>query len=89
MHLLAPHGQMITFGEAYWESRVQEALAAEYQAEIHCTRTDLAECKISLLQLLTRPIDIGFQSFYPIVERIRRDKQRWIFQLIIRELVGD
>lgn len=87
--LLTPHGQVIRYGEAYWESRLQEVLAIEYQAEIHCPQTELADCKIHLLQLLTRPIDIGFQSFYPIIERIRRDKLQWIFHLIIRELVGD
>jgi hypothetical protein len=87
--LVTPHGQVIKYGEAYWESRLQEVLATEYQAEVHCPQTELAGCKIHLLQLLTRPIDIGFQSFYPTIERIRRDKQQWIFHLIIRELVGD
>lgn len=89
MLLLAPYGQKIDYGDAYWESQTQEALIKEYQAEIYCSQTDLAACKISLLQLLTRPIDIGFQSFYPIIERISRNKQQWVFHLTIRELAGD
>ncbi|MBK8989776.1 MAG: DEAD/DEAH box helicase [Chloroflexi bacterium] len=87
--LLAPYGQTILYGDAYWESQLQKALVAEYQAELLCEQAELAECKIALLHALTQPIDIGFQSFYPVIESIRQDKQQWRFHLIIRELVGE
>lgn len=87
--LLAPYGQTIQYGAAYWESQLQKALVTEYQAELLCTQAELTACKITLLYTLTQPIDIGFQSFYPVVESIRQDKHQWRFHLIIRELVGE
>ncbi len=89
MLLLSPYGQTIQYGDAYWESQLQKALAAAYQAELICTQAELAACKTTLLHILTQPIDIGFQSFYPAIESMRRDKQQWRFHLIIRELVGE
>jgi len=89
MLLMSPYGQTIRYGDAYWESQLQKAVATEYQAELICELAELAGCKTALLHALTQPIDIGFQSFYPVIESIRQDKQQWRFHLIIRELVGE
>jgi len=89
MLLMSPYGPTIQYGDAYWESQLQKALTTEHQAELLCEQAKLAECKTALLHALTQPIDIGFQSFYPVIESIRQDKQQWRFHLIIRELVGE
>lgn len=89
MLLMSPYGPTIQYGDAYWESQLQKALATEHQAELLCEQAELAECKTALLHALTQPIDIGYQSFYPVIESIRQDKQQWRFHLIIRELVGE
>lgn len=89
MLLLEPNGRSIQYGEAYWENLVQDALATNYQVEIYCSQADLAACKYSLLQFLTTPIDIGFQIFYPTVERVKRNNRQWVFHLVIQELLGN
>jgi superfamily II DNA or RNA helicase len=89
MVLLEPNGPTVQYSEAYWESLVQKALVEAYQVEINCAHEELAACKRDLLNLLTTAIDIGFQAFYPVIERVRRSKLQWTFHLTIQDLLGD
>lgn len=86
--LLNPHAQLVVYGEDGWVEAVEQALTSRYQVQLQCAQSSLLECKKSLLTLLVTPIDIGFQSFFPILERIDRKGKAWVIHLAIRELVG-
>lgn len=87
--LLTLDKQIITYGTADWQAQVEQTLSTHYQLQLHCAQNDLTACKQALLTLLTTAIEIGFQLFYPIVERIERQQGQWIMHLVVRELVGD
>ncbi|MGB1252129.1 MAG: protein DpdJ, partial [Candidatus Promineifilaceae bacterium] len=86
--MLQPYGRIVRFGEAYWETTGQDSLREHFQVEIRCDVGEINACKIALLNWLVSPIDIGFQTFYPVIERIERLGQDWRLHLIIQELVG-
>jgi hypothetical protein len=87
--LLRLDDQIVLYGVDDWQAQVQQTLATQYEVQLHCTQKELMACKQDLLTLLTTPIEIGFQLFYPIVERIQHQQREWIIHLAIRELVGD
>lgn len=82
-------GQIVHYGSDYWEERVQESLMQLFEVSVICSASELADCKAALLMQLTSAVDIGFQTFYPIVERIERHNQAWRIHLAIQELVGE
>jgi hypothetical protein len=86
--LLNPHIALILFQQEDWHTQLAQALASNYQAQLRCTQTELSLCKQSLQTLLVTPIEVGFQSFFPFVERIERTGKHYIIHLVIREMVG-
>jgi len=85
--LLYPHTQPIMYGMPEWKAHAQRELAAVYHVQISCEQEQLEDCKKSLLDMLTEPIEIGFQFFFPMVEQLTRTGQRWIIDMTIRELM--
>jgi hypothetical protein len=77
----------VIFNTTGWESETQERLGREYIAEVCCEQSLLAACHQSLLDMLVTPIEIGFQLFYPVIARIRRQGKLWTITLTIQELV--
>jgi hypothetical protein len=67
--LLQADEQAVVYGQQDWRARVREALETSCRTRILCAQEDLLACKHHLLQLLIEPVDIGFQFFYPIIER--------------------
>jgi hypothetical protein len=63
-------------------------LADEYQAQINCRPDEMVECKEALRHFLTTPVEVGYQQFHPVVERLLRQEGAWIVQLAIQEMVG-
>lgn len=86
--LLEPDIERIAFQSAYWESKIRDELADVYQVQISCQPEQFKACKHALSHFLTTPIDIGYQRFYPVVERIIQHGQQWSIQLTVKELVG-
>lgn len=86
--LLNPNAQAIPFGSPYWETRAREMLADEHQAQISCQPDEMVECKEALRHFLTTPVEVGYQQFHPVVERLLRQEGVWIVQLAIQEMVG-
>ena len=85
--LLYPHMQSIVFGMPGWKEHVQRELASAYHVQISCEQDHLEDCKRSLLDILIEPIEIGFQFFFPAVERLARTGRQWIINMSIRELM--
>ena len=85
--LLDPHGQPITYGVPGWKEQVHRLLASNYHTQIRCTQDQLEECKKALLDVLTEPVEVGFQFFYPLVEHIGRSRYEWTVDVSIRELI--
>lgn len=85
--LLNPRTHPIPYGLSAWKEHVQQELASAYYVQISCEQGLLEECKKSLLDILTEPIEIGFQFFFPMVERVARVGQQWIIDMSIRELM--
>lgn len=85
--LLYPDSQSIVYNAPDWQEQVQRTLAAAYHVQISCEQGQLEGCKKSLLDMLTEPIEIGFQFFYPSVERLARSGGLWVIDVSIRELM--
>ncbi len=85
--LLYPHAQSIVYGMPGWKEHVQRELASAYHVQISCEQDHLEDCKRSLLDILIEPIEIGFQFFFPAVERLARTGRQWIINMSIRELM--
>jgi hypothetical protein len=84
--LLQEDDQAVVYGRDAWLEQVKRELETTYRARILCEQEDLLDCKQHLLQLLIEPIDIGFQFFYPLIERITRSGKVWTIEMRIREL---
>ncbi len=84
--LLKPSGVPIEYGTDGWEERTGEQLAEHYACRIECDQSQAAELRERLTQMLTAPVEIGFQQHYPTLDRVERDGRRWLFGLAIREL---
>ncbi|NWJ94149.1 MAG: DEAD/DEAH box helicase [Chloroflexi bacterium] len=85
--LLDPQSQPIIYGQLDWEELVRQELSSNYQVQISCEQNQLEKCKESLLTLLTIPVEIGFQFFFPVIERITRTRRQWLIDLSIREML--
>jgi hypothetical protein len=77
----------IRYDDSNWLDEVRTRLTAGAQANIWCAQDQLESCKTQLLDLLTAPIDVGFQLFYPTIVRITRHRREWVIHLAIRELI--
>ncbi len=86
--LLKPRAEIIQYNQEGWQILLEQTLASKFQVQLGCDQGELSLCKQSLLALLVTPIEIGFQSFFPFVERIERTGKRYIIHLVIREMVG-
>jgi DEAD/DEAH box helicase/Helicase conserved C-terminal domain len=86
--LLNRHEQKIAYGSPDWKEQVQHLLSSIYSAQLGCEQELLEECKKSLLSMLFEPVEIGFQFFYPFIERITRNGRHWTIGLSIREFTN-
>jgi hypothetical protein len=78
---------VVNFNEDGLDEKVKERLAANFQVTLSCANTQLTNCKRFLLDTLLKPVEIGFQLFYPVVERINHNGQNWEISLVIKELL--
>lgn len=85
--LLASPEATVEFGSPTWQPNAQMALSAHFEVQISCLTADKAKLKAGLASLLTLPLEIGYQTFYPFVERVFQQGNRWVVQLAIRELI--
>ncbi len=83
--LMQADERTIVYGQENWLEQLKEELGTTYRARVSCQQEQLADCKKSLLTLLVEPTDIGFQFFYPTIERITRIGTRWTIEMRIRE----
>lgn len=83
------NAQPTLYGEQGWEQRVQERLAHEFQALLSCEQEELEVCKRDALALLTQPVEVGYQLFYPLIERIERQGMHWLISMSIREMTDN
>jgi hypothetical protein len=86
--LLNPYSESVQYGEDTWQTKIRQLLADRYQVQLACSQSQLSDCKGALMDLLVTPIDVGFQSFFPIVERVDRVGDQWVVQLIVHELLS-
>jgi superfamily II DNA or RNA helicase len=83
--LLQKEIQPIIYGQDGWEQQVRDMLRTRYHAHIRCSHEQLAACQQTLMDLLITQVDIGYQFFYPSVERIARTSNTWTITMGIRE----
>ncbi|MFL5629229.1 MAG: protein DpdJ, partial [Ktedonobacteraceae bacterium] len=86
--LLEPHAEQIAFGIADWQEQLRQKLMTQYAVQVTCLQNELEACKQYILDMLVEPVEIGFQFFYPTVERISRTGLSWMIELRIREFAN-
>ena len=85
---IAPYMIGIIFGSSGWVDQVNASMEQEYQAKVTCQLNEIESCKQRLMEIIMAPIEVGFQLFYPYVERIDRKDDQFVITLAIRELMG-
>lgn len=85
--LLRPQERPIQFGEDGWLDLIQQQLSYLFHTQVECEQDALEQCKLSLLDLLVTPVEVGYQLLYPMIERIGRAERRWRIDLVIAEMV--
>jgi hypothetical protein len=70
-----------------WAEQLASKLSTNYIAQVSCEQHTLGDCKGDLLDILTSPVEVGYQFFYPVIERISRTQLHWIIDLVLRDLV--
>ncbi|HVB25457.1 MAG TPA: protein DpdJ [Ktedonobacteraceae bacterium] len=86
--LLEPHAEQVTFGTVDWQEQLQQKLTTQYVVQVTCSQNELEACKQNILDMLVKPVEIGFQFFYPTVERLSRTGLLWMVELRIREFAN-
>jgi hypothetical protein len=87
MALLQPDTPPIVYADPGWDEQVNQSLTTHYQCQIACEQGQLEACKMALVDMLTRPVEVGYQFFYPVIKRIARRGRQWHIDLVIRELI--
>ncbi len=85
LSLMEPYAEQITYGDVNWKEQLKQELESKFVVLISCLQDDLEVCKRHLLDVLTEPVEVGFQFFYPVVERISRTGRLWTIEMRIRE----
>lgn len=79
--------EAVNFGDPGWEAFATEILSRDSQVRINCTQSDLESCKSALLGMIVEPVEVGYQQFFPTIERIERRGLLWSIYLVLPELV--
>jgi DEAD/DEAH box helicase len=87
--LVEPGSEPVGYGQPNWEELLRERLSTDYHVDLICSNEVVVLCKQAILDLLVRPVDVGFQHFFPSIGRIRRDGRRWLITLALHELARD
>ncbi|GHO61351.1 hypothetical protein KSC_002430 [Ktedonobacter sp. SOSP1-52] len=83
--LLPPGVQRVACEQQGWVQQARHVLSTSYKVQILCPQDQLFACKQHIMDLLTEPIEIGFQLLFPTVERIMRTDLTWTIELWIKE----
>lgn len=70
--LLTPVEVVVDFASPTWLPDTRQTLMSEHQVRIVCTSVQRDALKAGLAHFLTTPLDIGYQTFNPTVERVNR-----------------
>lgn len=86
--LLPRNATVIAFGSDDWSAQLQGSLVQTFQADVTCTEEQIPGCRAALAELLTAPVEIGYQTLYPEIEGIARTANGWNIRIVLSELVG-
>ena len=84
--LVDPASNAITYGDSGWNDQVVVQLSQQYAAQVICDQADIGTLREEIATLLTTPIDVGFQHYYPTIERIERQSAGWLVGLVLRDM---
>jgi hypothetical protein len=85
--LLKRTGDMVSYRAYGWRDEVLDALSHTYRVRVACRPEDVEDCQRDLVELLVSPVEVGYQVFYPVVDRVSRRGSLWLIDLMIRELL--
>ena len=60
----------VEFGTIGWFDELKILLTEQHGAIVKCKADYIEQCKSELIKLTVEPIEIGYQLFYPIIDRI-------------------
>lgn len=79
---------VVDFASPTMSAEARAALSTHFLVQIRCVAEQRPALKSALAHLLTTPLDIGYQTFYPSVERVEHQGEHWLVQLVIAELIN-
>lgn len=77
----------IHYGENEWIDMVVRRLVERFSAQLLCRHEDMPQMCQRLGDLLTTPLEVGFQQHYATIERVEQMQDKWLISLVIRDLV--
>jgi len=89
MALLQTKQVSVVYNSGNWQDRILLHLTESYETVLVCDYHEVEACKRDIVALLTEVVEIGFQQFYPFIERIERLSNQWAIHFVIREMVGE
>lgn len=87
LDILQPSERIVKLEEPNWREQVDQALRTVGTVLLTAQLSDRHALKQAALQLMTKPVDVGFLNVYPVVEGFRRTTQGYDVRLRIREAI--
>lgn len=85
--LLQDRAIEISVEEEDWRSALADALRSQGLAQLVASDLLSAQLRKAIVEVLARPIDVGFLQFFPVLERIERSRGSMRATLTLREHV--
>jgi hypothetical protein len=76
----------VYYGDEGWQDELHQALAECYEAHLICPQAQIERAKPDLMRLMVIPVEVGFQHFFPVLERLDRHNDDWVIQIVLPEM---
>ncbi|NCC36531.1 MAG: hypothetical protein EOM24_31640 [Chloroflexia bacterium] len=84
--IVDPATNVVVYGTDGWVVQLLGRLGERYAAQVVCEQAYLTALRDELTELLVSPIEVGYQQYYPAIERVERRGDGWLVGLMLPDL---
>ena len=85
--LLTPNIPIVAIDDPGWLIDFTKCLAGHGTVQLQTVRSEERKLRSAIIEVLCRPIDVGYLQFFPVVERLERTETETKVTLSLREQV--
>jgi hypothetical protein len=85
--LLTPNIPIVAIDDPDWLLALTKCLADQGSAQVQIIRSEERKLRSAIIEVLCRPVDVGYLQFFPVVERVERTETETKVTLSLREQV--